>query len=97
MKIHDLTAALLAMPAITEASDAVNLSKFVLSLQDDPRFKKVIHRELSYTVGHWGGWGGNYWLVEDSTGIIFRVGSVRELRDLVKLCSAAHHEPDAIR
>ena len=97
MKIHDLTAALLAMPAINEASEAVRLSLFILSLQDDPRFKKVTHRGLSYTVGHWGGWEGNYWLVEDSTGIIFRVGSVRELRDLIKLCSAVHHEPDAIR
>jgi hypothetical protein len=97
MRIHDLTAAILAMPAIDTAEEAVRLSKFAITLQKQPTFLKVYHRELSYTVGHWGGWEGHYWLVEDTTGIIFRVSSVRELRDLIKLCSASVYEPDQIK
>lgn len=96
MRIHDLTAAILSMPAVDTVEEAVNLSKFTLSLKEAPKFLKVLHRELSYTVGHWNGWEGHYWLVEDTTGIIFRVDSVRELRDLIKLCSASVHEPHAL-
>lgn len=97
MRIHDLTAAILSMPAVDTAEEAVRLSKFALSLQERPSFLKVYHRELVYTVGHWNGWEGHYWLVEDTTGIIFRVASVRELRDLIKLCSASVYEPNEIR
>lgn len=96
MKLHDLTASILSMPAISDAAQAVALSKFVMTLKKPVEFLKVYHRELVYTVGHWGGWEGHYWVVEDSTGIIFRVNSVRELRDLIKLCSAAHHEPNGL-
>ena len=97
MRIHDLTAAILSMPAIGEVTEAVQYSKFSMTLQRPAKFLKVCHRELMYTVGHWNGWEGHYWLVEDSTGIIFRVESVRELRDLIKLCSAAFHEPHEVR
>jgi len=97
MRIHDLTAAILAMPAIDSVVEAVRLSKFTLTLRKPVNFLKVTHRELSYTVGHWGGWEGHYWLVEDTTGIIFRVSSVRELRDLIKLCSASVYEPNEVR
>ena len=96
MRLHDLTAAILSMPPVLEAAECVELSKFTLSLKETPKFLKVLHRELSYTVGHWKGWEGSYWLVEDTTGIIFRVDSVRELRETIKLCSAAHHEPHAL-
>lgn len=96
MRIHDLTAAILSMPAVETTIEAVQLSKFAATLKAIPKFLKVYHRELTYTVGHWNGWEGSYWLVEDTTGIIFRVNSVRELRDLIKLCSASVHEPDAI-
>lgn len=97
MKVHDLTAALLDLPAVSEASKAVELSKFTMSFKGHSEFRKVHHRELTYTVGHWDGWEGYYWLVEDRTGIIFRFGSVRELRDMIKLCSASVHEPDEVR
>lgn len=97
MRIHDLTAAILAMPAISDAAQAVALSKFTMTLKKPAEFLKVYHRELVYTVGHWNGWEGHYWLVEDSTGIIFRVNSVRELRDLINLCSASVYEPNEVR
>ncbi|ALO79962.1 hypothetical protein AU161_gp02 [Pseudomonas phage PPPL-1] len=56
----------------------------------------VEHRGLLYEVGNHSGWQGPYWLREGATGIIFR-GSLSHLKDMIKLCSAAHHEPDAIR
>jgi hypothetical protein len=93
MRIHDLTAAILAMPVINDVARAVELSKFTLSLKVPAEFVKVYHRELVYTVGHWGDWQGSYWVVEDRTGIIFRTTSVRELRDMIKLCSEAHYNP----
>ena len=96
MRITDLTAELLSLPAVSEVSKAVELSKFAVSYKGHSEFRKVHHRGLVYTVGHWDGWQGNYWLVEDRTGIIFRYESVRELREGIKLCSGAFHEPDAI-
>ncbi|WVH05436.1 hypothetical protein FOMCTCXJ_CDS_0012 [Pseudomonas phage Athelas] len=97
MKIHDLTAELLSLPAVSEASKAVALSKFAMSFKGHSEFRKVHHRELVYTVGHWDGWEGKYWVVEDRTGIIFRHESIRELRECIKLCSASFHEPDEVQ
>lgn len=97
MKIHDLTAAILAMPTVDTAAQAVAFSKYAMTLKKPAEFLKVYHRELVYTVGHWLGWEGRYWLVEDRTGIIFRVDSVRELREMIQLCSASFHEPHEVR
>ena len=97
MKITDLTAELLSLPAVSEVSRAVELSKFTVSYKGHSEFRKVRHRGLVYTVGHWDGWDGHYWLVEDLTGDIFRVDSVKELREMIQLCSAAHHEPHEVR
>lgn len=101
MKIHDLTAAILRMPTVETATEAVDLSKYTMSLchgpEDLPKFLKVSHRELSYTVGHWSGWEGCYWVVEDRTGIIFRYDSLREVRECIKLCSACVYEPNGVK
>lgn len=100
MRITDLTAELLSLPAVSEASRAFELSRFTVSYKGQSEFRKVHHRGLVYTVGHWDGWDGwdgHYWLVEDLTGDIFRVDSVKELREMIKLCSAAYHEPHEVR
>lgn len=56
----------------------------------------VEHRGLFYTLGRWTGWEGDFWLVECSTGMIFR-GSLAYLKEIIIVCSAAHHEPHGFR
>jgi hypothetical protein len=56
----------------------------------------IEHRGLAYAVGRNGNWQGPYWVREDSTGIIFR-GPLGHIKEMIKLCSAAHHEPHAIK
>lgn len=53
----------------------------------------IEHRGLAYAVGRNTDWQGTYWVREDSTGIIFR-GSLSHIKDMIKLCSAAHHNPN---
>lgn len=56
----------------------------------------IEHRGLNYTVGLWGGWEGSYWVVEDTTGMIFR-GSLTYLKDIIQLCSkVAHGDPEEV-
>lgn len=57
----------------------------------------VHHRNLHYVVGCWIGWEGKYWVVECRTGMIFRENSVKDLRDIISLCSASYYEPNEVR
>lgn len=100
VRITDLKASeLRKLRSITSAERAVRLSKkdvlmaasYVMEHCED-----VEHRELQYTVGHWGDWQGDFWVVEDRTGMIFR-GSLSYIKEMIKLCSAAHYEPHAIK
>ncbi|WYW04201.1 hypothetical protein Kallioja_00003 [Pseudomonas phage vB_PpuP-Kallioja] len=76
-------------------AEAIALSKFSLSLKKSPKFIKVTHRELSYTIGRWHDWQGPVWMVEDSTGIIYR-GTFTDVKDFLILCSEAHYNPHGI-
>lgn len=97
MKLHDITAAILGMPAVSTTEEAIKLSGFDFSLESRCKFFKVYHRDLAFTVGHWEGWEGSYWVVEDHTGTIFRESSVRELRNIIKLCAEAHYNPNGVK
>lgn len=57
----------------------------------------VQHRNLHYVVGRWIGWEGEYWVVECRTGMIFRETSIKAVRDIISLCSAAYYEPNEVR
>lgn len=56
----------------------------------------VQHRGLDYVVGCWAGWEGAFWVVECGTGLIFR-GPLNYIQDVIRICSAAHHEPHEVR
>lgn len=56
----------------------------------------VEYRGLSYTVGRWGDWQGDFYVVECRTGIIFR-GSLAYIREIIRVCSAAHHDSQPFR
>lgn len=91
-RLTDLTAATLkGLPKVTTAQEAVALAKFSVTLKCPPSFLKVWHRDCTYTVGNWDAWDGAYWVVEDSTGIIYRADSLSGLKDWIKLCSAVTH------
>lgn len=49
--------------------------------------RDVEHRGLLYTVGHWGEWQGDFWVVEAHTGDIFR-GTLGYIKEMIALCSA---------
>lgn len=88
-RLSTLTAALLkSLPKATTEREAVALSKFSITLQCPPAFLKVSHRGCMYTVGNWDGWDGEYWVVEDTTGIIYRASSLSDLKEWIALCSA---------
>lgn len=91
MKLHELKASeLRGLTKCETADDVVQFNghvNFAITIE---------HRGLEYEVGHWAGWEGDFWLYEVSTGIIFR-GPLSYIKDLIKLCSAAHHEPDEVR
>lgn len=46
----------------------------------------------SHTVGLYGCWRGNYWVLEHSTGIIYYSDSLTDVREWVKLCREVANE-----
>jgi hypothetical protein len=99
-RITDLKAKdLRSLRALSSAELVVELSKKDVYLKPSyvmEHCEHVEHRGLFYTVGHWGSWEGDFWVVEDSTGMIFR-GPVSYIKEMISLCSAAHYEPNEIR
>lgn len=45
-----------------------------------------------FTVGLYGCWRGNYWVLEHSTGIIYYSDSLTDVREWVKLCREVANE-----
>ncbi len=88
---------LIAMGCAAEVSDLANRELYTKWSFFKERAVDVTHRGLAYTVGRWSGWEGEYWVVECRTGIIFRKDSVKDLRDIISLCSASYYEPNEVR
>lgn len=88
MKLSELKAsALRKLMTCKDAEEVVQFNghiNFAISIE---------HRGLAYEVGNWSGWEGDFWLYEVSTGIIFR-GALSHIKGMIKLCSAAHYEPN---
>lgn len=100
LKITELKASeLKKLRAIGSTERVVELSKkdvvmarsYIMEHCED-----VQHRGLDYTVGLWSGWEGDFWLVENATGDVFR-GSLTYIKEMIVLCSAAKHEPHEFR
>lgn len=85
LKLRPLTSSLRAIEL--SRKDVVMAASYVMEHCED-----VEHRDLQYTVGHWGDWMGDFWVVEDRTGMIFR-GTLSHIKDMIKLCSEAHYNP----
>ncbi len=87
MKLSELRAMdLSALPTTDSTHEAVRFSKVALSLQAQPKFLKVYHREQSFTVGKIDpGTGSTFYVVEDSTGIIYR-GNLHRITRAIKAC-----------
>lgn len=84
MKLSDLRATdLHAMPPVMTAAEAVECSRFAISFERNPRFKKVYVKGQSFTVGNWGGVNGPFYVVEDATTIIYR-GTLHRITQAIK-------------
>ena len=96
MRVHELKAS--ELRKLKQFSEVSQVSPAVgrMTEYDSTQVLHVNHRDLMYRVGHWAGWEGEFFVVEMSTGIIFR-GSLQYIKEIISLCSAAHYEPHGVR
>ena len=88
MKLSELRAIDLSyLPATDSAAEAVQFSKLAVSLKADRKFLKVVYREQSFTVGKMNPHAAPtlFYVVEDSTGIIYR-GNLQRITRAIKAC-----------
>lgn len=100
MRLSNLTLGKIQQLDGLESDTLTGLNEEILRLSkathNTSQSVKVQHRELSYTVGRWDSWEGSVWLVEDRTGIVYK-GTFTDVSEFLVLCSAAFHEPHAIK
>ena len=96
MRVNELKAS--ELRKLKQFSEVSQVSPAVgrMTEYDSTQVLHVNHRDLMYRVGHWAGWEGEFFVVEMSTGIIFR-GSLQYIKEIISLCSAAHYEPHGVR
>ena len=96
MRVNELKAS--ELRKLKQFSEVSQVSPAVgrMTEYDSTQVLHVNHRDLLYRVGHWAGWEGEFFVVEMSTGIIFR-GSLQYIKEIISLCSAAHYEPHGVR
>ncbi|WP_085589298.1 hypothetical protein [Pseudomonas sp. B14(2017)] len=54
----------------------------------------VEHKGCAFAVGHWNDWQGDFWMVEEATGMIFR-GSLTYIKELIQICTMCQLEDAA--
>ena len=96
MRVNELKAS--ELRKLKQFSEVSQVSPAVgrMTAYDSTQVLHVNHRDLMYRVGHWAGWEGEFFVVEMSTGIIFR-GSLQYIKEIISLCSAAYYEPHGVR